>query len=326
MLLKMVTPPAVKPVTLQEVMAQSRLDIVSPVLNSGTLTPGQWYLIAMSQPNYFYTGCAAGDTFQAPTFTELSSGTLSIGTWYQITATQSNHFYMGCNVGDVFQAAAATTLDASDRVLQVTVLNASNTVQPIPEGTYLNALILAATEYVQNLCGPLITQTWNQFERHFPSELHWFEYRRSVWNDSDTVFMGGRHRNYGRYDFNLGKPIVQSITQITYVDAVLGLQTLSPSVYTLESEGQWRNRVILQKGQEWPTDQLARGNAVTIQFKCGYGDTEDTIPAPIRMAILMLVSQWYENREPVLTGPGSQMIALPFAVDALLANYRWEGF
>jgi hypothetical protein len=27
-----------------------------------------------------------------------------------------------------------------------------------------------------------------------------------------------------------------------------------------------------------------------------------------------------------LTGPGSLMVALPFAVDALLANYRWEGF
>lgn len=194
------------------------------------------------------------------------------------------------------------------------------------EDTTLASFVMAARMHVENLCGPLITQTWDQFEQHFPSEFHWFEFRRSIWTDWDTVYMGGRRRDGNRYDFHLGKSRVQSILSITYTDSDGTIQTLDPSIYTLESWGEFHSRVILQRGKDWPSDRLARGNSVTIEFNCGYGDTPDDIPEPIRIAILLLAGNWYENREAVLTGPGSQMATLPFGVDALLANYRWEGF
>ena len=47
---------------------------------------------------------------------ELAVGNLVVGTWYSITATQVNYFYVGCAIGDSFRATAATGLDAFNKV------------------------------------------------------------------------------------------------------------------------------------------------------------------------------------------------------------------
>ncbi len=270
MLLQLNTPPLLEPVSLSEVLAQLRLDIVAPTLSSGNLVVGQWYEILSTTTNYFYTGCQVGNTFQATT---------------------------------------ATALDASD------------TVQLITEGAYLSTLIRAAREYIENLCGPLITQTWDQFEQHFPSEFHWWEARRSMWTESDMVCMGGRRRRHGHHEFGLGLPNVQSITSITYTDSTGTVNTLPDTVYSLQGESQWHWRVVLQKGQEWPTTGLQRGNAIDILFACGYGAAETDIPEPIRQAIILHVSNRYESRipDPKVEGYVEKAIA------SLLGNYRWEG-
>jgi len=74
----------------------------------------------------------------------------------------------------------------------------------------------------------------------------------------------------------------------------------------------------------------ARGRAgdVRIQYWAGYGkrDPDDaenwlaSVPPPIKVAIMMLVAQWYETREAVVVG--QTPAAMPFAVDALLHPYR----
>ncbi|WP_136652596.1 head-tail connector protein [Paracoccus aeridis] len=58
------------------------------------------------------------------------------------------------------------------------------------------------------------------------------------------------------------------------------------------------------------------GRPAAITFTAGYGAPTD-VPAAIRQAMLLLVTQWYEHRQ--VTGTGT---ALPFAVDALLAPFR----
>ena len=63
-----------------------------------------------------------------------------------------------------------------------------------------------------------------------------------------------------------------------------------------------------------PSFGLGRPAAIT--FTAGYGAPAD-VPAAIRQAMLLLVTQWYEHRQ--VTGTGT---ALPFAVEALLAPYR----
>jgi uncharacterized phiE125 gp8 family phage protein len=66
---------------------------------------------------------------------------------------------------------------------------------------------------------------------------------------------------------------------------------------------------------EWPeTDNVL--NAVKINFDAGY----DTVPEPLKQAILLLISHWYENREPVTTNGSPANI--PFTIDALVSQYK----
>lgn len=245
MILKLKTSPAVEPVSLTEVMRQVRLDFTEP---------------------------------------EQSSGNLVVGAWYQITATQANYFYAGCAVGDTWRATAATALTAANKVIEIV------------EGAYFNSLIKAAGQHIESLCGPLITQTWYQYENDWPA--------------GDVL--------------SIGKPRLQSITAITYTDVDSVTATLASSNYAVDVENEYSPRVVLEDDGEWPSIDLHPKNPIRVEFICGYGDETTDIPEPIRIAILMLVAHWYENREPVSFG--QNVTSLPFAIDALIANYRVWGF
>lgn len=73
---------------------------------------------------------------------------------------------------------------------------------------------------------------------------------------------------------------------------------------------------------------LGRGSPLRIRYWAGYGKRDEadpgkwvnTAPAPIKVAIMMLVAQWYNTRENVITGTITS--AMPFAVDALLQPFR----
>lgn len=65
--------------------------------------------------------------------------------------------------------------------------------------------------------------------------------------------------------------------------------------------------------------------AVTVTYRAGYptlsGDGEDKsmVPAALKVAILLLIAHWYQNRETVVTG--TIATALPFAAEALLKPF-----
>ncbi len=62
-----------------------------------------------------------------------------------------------------------------------------------------------------------------------------------------------------------------------------------------------------------------RSDAVQVTFTTGFGDSEHAVPAPLRVAIMMLAAHWYENRESVGDVKSN---ALPQSVDTLIAPYR----
>lgn len=102
----------------------------------------------------------------------------------------------------------------------------------------------------------------------------------------------------------------------------------------LEIVGAWSGEDILPVDQYVPGARaitfgmlLPRGAPLRIRYWAGYGHRvgeppawANTAPPPIKVAIMMLVAQWYHNRSSVSIGaaPGD----LPFAVDALLQPYR----
>lgn len=58
---------------------------------------------------------------------------------------------------------------------------------------------------------------------------------------------------------------------------------------------------------------------VSITIEAGYADA-DSVPAPLKTAILMLVAHWYQTREAVIVGTIAGQT--PLAFDALIAPYR----
>jgi uncharacterized phiE125 gp8 family phage protein len=158
--------------------------------------------------------------------------------------------------------------------------------------TYVETLITAARKYVEFQTGrALITQTWDQYLQDWPS---------------------------GDY-IRVGKPPLQSVTYVKYTDSDGDETTWSTDYYDVDTHGS-PGLIRLGYGDTWPNDTLTPTNPINIRFVAGYGDAAADVPMNLKHAIKLLAAHWYENREPVLIG--SIQVTLPWAIDALLADYR----
>lgn len=67
------------------------------------------------------------------------------------------------------------------------------------------------------------------------------------------------------------------------------------------------------------SDALREINGLEIEVTAGYGLSGLDVPHPIRQALMMLVTRWYEGRD----GLGAALVSdIPDAVEALIAPYR----
>lgn len=154
------------------------------------------------------------------------------------------------------------------------------------EDTYIEGLIKAATRYVeQSLSMSIAEQTW------------------LLTLDSFTDYI------------ELPRGPVISVASVEYVDGDGASQTADAELYTLDltSRSQW---VVLNSGSSWPTT-LEGVNAVSVTYTAGM----ENVPDDIRHAILLLIGHWFAVRETV--NVGNVVSEVPFAVEALLQNYRW---
>ena len=121
------------------------------------------------------------------------------------------------------------------------------------------------------------------------------------------------------------RPPLQSVTSITYVDDAGDTQTLSSSLYQVDTKSQ-PGRIIPAYGESWPTVRSNTLNAVTVNFVAGYGDDPEDVPAGLRHAVKFLCGHWFEQRETVVIGNGITIETVPMAVDALLGMHSMKGF
>ena len=71
----------------------------------------------------------------------------------------------------------------------------------------------------------------------------------------------------------------------------------------------------------WSVAAPGRDRAgIELDVTVGYGDAADDVPAPLRLAIRLLVAHWYENRGVVATGAAAS--PLPASAAELIAPYR----
>jgi len=105
---------------------------------------------------------------------------------------------------------------------------------------------------------------------------------------------------------------VASITSITYKDSDGASQTLSSSVYELDS---WAlpNRVVLKWGQSYPA-----GTDVKVTYTAGYSEVA-SIPDGIKTVIKVMIRDYYKNRD----NPNRRWTTM---VERMMEHYRIVGY
>lgn len=161
------------------------------------------------------------------------------------------------------------------------------------DDTYITTLTEAAREYCENYVKrQFVTATYTLTMDAFP-------------------LSGGA--------IQIPRPPLQSVTSITYTDTAGDGQTWSSTEYSVDAPGAWVGRVVEANSESYPStlDELA---SVVVTFVAGYGAAA-AVPSALKQAILILVSHWYCNREPVVIGT---IVSgeIPFTVTALLNTYK----
>lgn len=112
------------------------------------------------------------------------------------------------------------------------------------------------------------------------------------------------------------RPPLIAVSGITYTDLAGVTQTLSTSIYTVDSNAE-PGRIVPTYNQYWPGSRQ-QPNSIAVTYTAGYGSTAQAVPAAIQQAILLCVGHWYANREAVSEGIFAEV---PMAVNALLGSF-----
>lgn len=146
-----------------------------------------------------------------------------------------------------------------------------------PDNSLIALFISASRRHVEHFTNKaLAEQTWDLYMDEFPEE--------------DYIV--------------IPKPPLQSIVSLTYKDSSGTSQVVSfldPSGTALMETDDYivdnscePGRLYLKNGMAWPTT-YEEAQAVIVRFICGYSATDD-IPAEVKAAILLKLSDLYENR------------------------------
>lgn len=156
----------------------------------------------------------------------------------------------------------------------------------VPADKYLtDAITLAAIQYMDGADGvlgrALITQTWQL-------KLSGFPYRPTI-------------NSYQRSAIQLPLPPLQSVSSITYVSQGGSSVVLDPTEYQVVNRASLPSEIVPTYSKNWP-DYREQPDAVIVEFIAGYGDTPDDIPKPLTSAILLMISDLYDNRSAKIVG------------------------
>src|SRR3972149_4750261 len=155
------------------------------------------------------------------------------------------------------------------------------------EDTLIEAFIGAAREWTEGFTRrALVEQTWELVLDAFPA--------------------GG--------EIEIPRPPLISVTSLKYKDQDGAESTFPAASYIVDVASQ-PGRLVLATGQTWPGASLYPAGVIAVRFKAGFGDAA-AVPERYKAAIKLLIGNWFENREAVVTGTIATEI--PLAVESLL--------
>ena len=179
----------------------------------------------------------------------------------------------------------------------------------------ITGYITAARQYAEKVTNrAFFTQTWTLFLDHFP--LPRFQTTLNSEQRKDWPYFGSA---WDYYAIKLPKPRCIAVQSVTYLDMSSTLQTLDPSTFYVDTASE-PARLVPKQNLFWPYTQQYLPGSVRITYTAGsYGDgvTVNTCPQTICLAILLLVSHWYEHREDATE---LNLKNIPLGVEALLAT------
>lgn len=182
----------------------------------------------------------------------------------------------------------------------------------------IGALIAAATGYVEKYTGrALITRRYHGFLDHWPrrdrmSHDRWDMGGDGVWSDP------GHHLL--KREIEIPMPPLISVESLTVYDDDDVATVVDPAIYFTDT-GSTVGRIVLRRCETWPCASRT-ANAIEVAWTCGYGEAGADVDEPIRHAMLLLVSHWFQNRDAVVgVDNRDSSTQLPLGVPELLAPF-----
>lgn len=150
-----------------------------------------------------------------------------------------------------------------------------------PDNALILALISASRQWAEDFQNrAYITQEWDLFLDRFP-----------------------RHDRF----IEIPRPPLQAVESLSYFDGTTtivisfldpsGTALLETDDYIVDTASE-PGRLCLKYASSWPT-AVRQAKSVQIRFLAGYGDAGSDVPQEIRTAILLKLSNLYENRGDV---------------------------
>jgi uncharacterized phiE125 gp8 family phage protein len=107
-------------------------------------------------------------------------------------------------------------------------------------------------------------------------------------------------------------PVI-SVTSITYLDENGNTQTLPQNLYEVDT---YKGIIGEAVDQDFPDTYLSL-NDVTITYVAGFGTSATSCPTDIRIAILKMIANIYENRT-------DSVYKMPTASDVMLNRHKYD--
>lgn len=114
----------------------------------------------------------------------------------------------------------------------------------------------------------------------------------------------------------LARPPLQSVVSIIYTDSDGNSGTVSADDYIVDTTSV-PGRVWLKANASWPATTLQAGPSIVITYVAGFGDAGSDVPENYRQALLLILGDYYENRERMVVDRGLTPVVLD-AVNHLL--------
>jgi len=172
----------------------------------------------------------------------------------------------------------------------------------------------------------LLVATWIEAARSYFEEQTGRQIITATWE----AWLDGCPDCRGRIE--LPKPPLQEVLSLQYVDASGNLVsfddggspvTLSYQVKAPAGEYAGRGWIEPVYNLQWPTSRAESG-AVRIQYRAGYGDSENEVPACITGILAFLIGQQDQFRSAVHEEERGAISEVPFGVRMMLDGFKYS--